>query len=141
VDSEGVEIPHRGLAEQILANLRHHQHLRTAQPGGNRLVGSLTAKAEIEVLTEQSLPRPRKRVGKRNQVRVGAAYDGNPGCIRHVDLSRSLTRDVLPSRVRSARHQKQSGEQRRSSHPRFSPTSARRRGPLWPPPAARPWSV
>src|SRR5262249_11577562 len=87
MDSEGGEVLHRRLAEQVPAAPRPHQALPAAQPGGDGLIGALAAEAQVEVAAEDGLPGSRKRIRERDEIGVGAADDGNSGCARHADSS------------------------------------------------------
>ena len=76
-DAMRLEVLNRRRPEQVRADARDHVHLGAAEPRRHRLIGALSAPAEIEVRAEDRLSGVRKPIAERDQIDVGAADDGD----------------------------------------------------------------
>src|SRR5258708_27013259 len=83
IDSKFLEILNRRGTEQIIAHPGHHEDVRAAEPGCNRLICRFTSKAEIEFLPKNGFAGFRKTVTKSSQVNICASNHCNSRTFAH----------------------------------------------------------
>src|SRR5437870_12181347 len=75
VDAELFKVLDGGGAKQVASHSRHHENLRAAQAGSDRLIRALASESEVEFLTEDGLAGFGQLSGECGEIDVGAAYD------------------------------------------------------------------
>jgi hypothetical protein len=83
IDADPLEVLYGRGPEQIVTHAGDHENLSPAKPGGHRLIRSLPAKPEIELLAKNCFPGFREAIGKRSQVNIRATNHRDARTFRH----------------------------------------------------------
>src|SRR5437870_2877752 len=83
VDAELFKVLDGGGAKQVASHSRHHENLRAAQAGSDRLIRALASESEVEFLTEDGLAGFGELSGECGEIDVGAAYDCDSRTLCH----------------------------------------------------------
>src|ERR1019366_1411378 len=90
VDTERLEVLDGGRTKQVASHPRHHEHLRTTETSGDRLIRALASESQLEFLPEDGFPGLGELVGKRCEINVGTSNHRNARAPGHSFLQRTL---------------------------------------------------